>query len=206
MLDDINTDIDDISSETSSGREKRGTIADGLERAERAQFTEPIPASTQGRTGFLLGKLTGGTKALAARLGVSQRTVQRYRAGTVTKPRAAAREALQDETCEHWQEDVRAEARQRAASTGFTITTRCRFGFDAGAGTSDSPRMRLLTQRVSGAHAAAIIAAREAGATDDQLTEMVGEALADAYFRTEGTGTANLKVHLTDIDFIDMSF
>ncbi|MFF8775474.1 telomere-protecting terminal protein Tpg [Kitasatospora sp. NPDC015120] len=206
MLDDINEDIDGISAETAGGREKRGTIADGLERAERAQFTEPIPASTQGRVGFLLGKLTGGTKALAARLGVSQRTVQRYRAGTVTRPRAAAQEALEDETCEHWQQDVRAEARQRAAGTGFTISTRAVFGFDAGAGTSDSPRPRLLTQRISGTHAAAIIAAREAGATDDQLTDMVGEALADAYFRNEGNRTANLKVRLRDIEYIDMSF
>ncbi|MFF2080651.1 telomere-protecting terminal protein Tpg [Kitasatospora sp. NPDC058162] len=206
MLDDIDSGIDGITEEAVSGRARRGTIADGLERAERAQFTEPIPASTQERTGFLLGKLKDGTKALAARLGVSQRTVQRYRAGTVTRPRAAAREALEDETCEHWQQDVRTEARQRAASTGFTISTRATFGFDAGAGTSDSPRPRLLTQRISGAHAGAIIAAREAGATDDQLTEMVGEALADAYFRIEGTGTADLKVHLRDIDYIDMSF
>ncbi|MGW4806452.1 telomere-protecting terminal protein Tpg [Kitasatospora sp. NPDC004272] len=205
-MSDTKSGVSRITDETNSGRRKRGTIADGLERAERAQFTEPLPASTQERTGFLLSTLKGGTKALAGRLGVSQRTVQRYRAGTVTKPRAAAREALEDETCEHWQRDVRTQARRRAAHAGMTITTRATFGFDAGAGTSDSGHPRLITQRISGAHAAALIAAREAGATDDHLTELVGEALADSYFRTPGTGTANLQVSLTDVQFIDLSF
>ncbi|MGA5823486.1 telomere-protecting terminal protein Tpg [Kitasatospora sp. NPDC094028] len=150
---------------------------------------------------------TGGTKALAARLGVSQRTVQRYRAGTVTKPRTAAREALQDETCEHWQEDVRAQVREHAANSGgLTIETRARFGFDAGAGTSDDPRRRQITQHVSPAHAAAIIAAREAGADEEQLTDLVAEALADAYFHTSGPGAIDLRVAMSDIEYIDFAF
>lgn len=52
-----------------------GEINEGLERALR---TRPLPVSVSARLSFLLRAKKGSTKRLAADLGVSQRTVQRW--------------------------------------------------------------------------------------------------------------------------------
>ncbi len=59
---------------------------------------------------------------------------------------------------------------------------------------------------VSPMHARLILAARESGATDDDLHELVAEAIADAYFRREGGGRAGLHVEFKDIEHLDVSF
>jgi hypothetical protein len=46
---------------------------------------------------FLLGKIKGGSRALGACLGISQRSVQRFAKGTVTVPRVYIREAMEAE-------------------------------------------------------------------------------------------------------------
>ncbi|MFJ9447024.1 helix-turn-helix domain-containing protein [Kitasatospora sp. NPDC101235] len=66
-------------------------IDEGLERAER---TRPIPQSVRARMRFLLKGAKGSTKALAADLGVSQRTVQRWFKGQGT-PKPAAAKAIE---------------------------------------------------------------------------------------------------------------
>lgn len=52
-----------------------GEIAQGMERALR---TRPVPSSTEARLRFLLAAHRGSTRKVAAVLGVSQRTVQRW--------------------------------------------------------------------------------------------------------------------------------
>ncbi|MEU0836987.1 helix-turn-helix domain-containing protein [Streptomyces sp. NPDC005969] len=52
-----------------------GAIADGL---ERALLTRPVPSGTPARLKFLLKTEKGSTRSVAALLGVSQRTVQRW--------------------------------------------------------------------------------------------------------------------------------
>ncbi|MEU5200370.1 hypothetical protein AB0G86_41080 [Streptomyces scabiei] len=51
-----------------------------------------------------------------------------------------------------------------------------------------------------------ILASRESRATDDELHELVAEAIADAYFRREGGGRAGLHVEFKDIEWLDISF
>ncbi|MEU5557947.1 hypothetical protein AB0H47_17740 [Streptomyces globisporus] len=51
---------------------------------------------------FLLTRAKGSTKALAERLGVSCRTVERYRAGTLTTPQKLLHAALVEETESEW--------------------------------------------------------------------------------------------------------
>ncbi|MFB8029726.1 helix-turn-helix domain-containing protein [Streptomyces sp. NPDC055990] len=52
-----------------------GQIGQGLERVLR---TRPVPSSTEARLRFLLTAHRGSTRRVAAHLGVSQRTVQRW--------------------------------------------------------------------------------------------------------------------------------
>ncbi|MFP8887848.1 telomere-protecting terminal protein Tpg [Streptomyces mangrovi] len=188
-------------------QQKRGPIEDGIERAERQAFTEPVPATPAAQARFLVEKVKLGTRALAARLGVSQRTVQRYRKGTIRTPRQATREALADQAASQWQPEVRAQVREQASSTtGLVISTRCRFGFNAPGGSSDDSRVRRITQRVSPAAAREILAAREAGASEEDLAELVARALGEAYSQDGGSRAAGLEVHMRDIDYIDFRF
>lgn len=111
-----------------------------------------------------------------------------------------------EETEAQWQPQVRAQARQRTATSGgLVISCRAYFGFGP-EGSSDAGRMRDIMTAVSPSHADLILAARENGATDDDLHEMVAEAIADAYFRREGGGRAGLHVEFKDVERLDISF
>ncbi|MFF4787920.1 telomere-protecting terminal protein Tpg [Streptomyces griseorubiginosus] len=197
--------MDDQHTDTASATLWRKLI-DGLGRAERALFTRPAPKSARAQMKFLLTRARGSTTAVAERLGVSRRTVERYRAGAATKPQKRLQEALVKETEEQWQPQVRAHARRRAmTSAGLVVSCRAFFGFGP-EGTSDAGRMRDIQTAVSPEHARLILAARESGATDDELHELVAEAIADSYFRREGGGRAGLNVEFKDIERLDISF
>lgn len=155
---------------------------------------------------FLLTRAKGSTTAVAERLGVSRRTVERYRSGAAKKPQKRLQKALVQETETQWQPQVRAQARQRAVTSGgLVISCRAYFGFGP-EGTSDAGRMRDIMTAVSPLHADLILTARESGATDDELHNLVAEAIADAYFRKEGGGRAGLHVEFKDVERLDISF
>ena len=184
----------------------RAKILDGFARAERALFTRPAPKSARAQMTFLRTREKGSTKSLAARLGVSRKTVQRYLSGVSTKPNKRLQEALVQETESEWQPQVRAQARQRAASSdGLIISCRAYFGLGP-EGTSDAGRVRDITVAVSPSHAAAIMAAREEGTTESDLHDAVAEAIADAYFRQGGGGRAGLEVKFADVEWLNIAF
>ncbi|MFJ4880845.1 telomere-protecting terminal protein Tpg [Streptomyces sp. NPDC088745] len=184
----------------------RAKILEGFARAERALFTRPVPKSARAQMKCLRTREKGSTKSLAARLDVSRKVAQRYLAGASTKPNKRLQEALVEETESEWQPQVRAWARRRMVSSGgLVISCRTYFGFGPG-GTSDAGRVRDITVAVSPAHAAAIIAAREEGATEIDLHEAVVEAIADACFRQGGGGRAGLEVKFADVEWLNIKF
>ncbi|MEV8529243.1 HTH domain-containing protein [Streptomyces sp. NPDC052000] len=184
----------------------RAKILDGFARAERALFTRPAPKSARAQMKYLRTREKGSTKSLAERLGVSRKTVQRYLSGASTKPNKRLQEALVQETESEWQPQVRAQARQRAASSGGLVIS-CRAYFGLGPeGTSDAGRVRDISVAVSPSHAAAIMAAREDGATESDLHDAVAEAIADAYFRQGGGGRAGLEVKFADVEWLNIAF
>ncbi|MDX3069974.1 terminal protein [Streptomyces sp. ND04-05B] len=184
----------------------RHKLFDGLRRAERALFTRPAPKSPRAQMKFLHTRAKGSTTAVAEQLGVSRSTVARYLSGAVKRPQKRLQAALVEETESQWQPQVRAQARQRAATSGgLVISCRAYFGFGP-EGSSDAGRMRDVMTAVSPTHADRILTAREHGATDDDLHEMVAEAIADAYFRKEGGGRAGLHVEFKDVERLDISF
>ncbi|MGV9761465.1 hypothetical protein ACWDUC_37475 [Streptomyces tricolor] len=82
---------------------RRGKIRQALAQAERKVFTRPAPKSAKAQMEFLYTRTKRSTKALAERLAVSTRTVQRYRAGQLTTPQKCLRAALVEETESEWQ-------------------------------------------------------------------------------------------------------
>ncbi|MEE6269112.1 helix-turn-helix transcriptional regulator [Streptomyces diastatochromogenes] len=181
-------------------------IRAALARAERALFTRPAPKSAKSQMKFLRTRANGSNEALAERLGVSRSTVHRYLTGASTKPHRRLQEALTYETEEQWQPQVRAQARQRAATSGgLVITCRATFGFTAD-GTSDDGRVRDIITAVSPSHAARILDAKEHGATDEELQPLLAEAVTESYFRAGGTIHAGLRADFQDVEHLDISF
>ncbi|MBM9506568.1 telomere-protecting terminal protein Tpg [Actinacidiphila acididurans] len=184
-----------------------GKLRDSLERASEAAATRPIPMSAGARMRFLVRSEKGSTRAVAARLGVTQRTVERYVKGTLRRPRPDLAERLEREVRKDWQPRVRQRARKRAAtSTGIVIETRARFGFTAAPGSTDDARMRRITQHLPSAYAARLFDAQAAGATEQQLRRIAAEGLQEIYFKDRGRRAHDLAVEFTDIDYIELDF
>ncbi|MFI0724291.1 telomere-protecting terminal protein Tpg [Streptomyces sp. NPDC021224] len=184
-----------------------GKLQDGLERAAEATATRPIPKTAQARMRFLVRSQKGSTRAVAARLGVSQRTVERYLKGTLRRPRPELAARLEREVRKDWQPRVRQRARTQAATaTGIVIETRARFGFTAAPGSTDDSRMRRITQHLPPAYAARLLDAQSAGATEQQLQRIAAEGLQEIYFKDRGRRARDLEVEFTDIDYIELEF
>ncbi|WP_405748358.1 MULTISPECIES: telomere-protecting terminal protein Tpg [unclassified Streptomyces] len=180
-------------------------IEQGLERALR---TRPIPSSTRARLRFLLMARQGSTRRVAAVLGVSQRTVQRWvtkKPGARRPPSPMQARAIEEAVLARWQPRVRAHRRAQAEAAGFVFHTRARFGFAAPAGSSDDPRVRWITQDLRGEVARELFAARDAGAGEQQQTVILGRALGHSYFREWGSRAHGLHVVFSDVEFAEFS-
>ncbi|MEV2211399.1 XRE family transcriptional regulator [Streptomyces sp. NPDC050997] len=178
-------------------------FGDGLDAAVQKAFTRPVPKSAGAQMRYLV-KQYKGTKVVAQMLRVSQRTVERYVKDQIKKPRKDLAERLEREVRKLWQPQIRAKAKQTAATTGgIVIDTRARFGFTAAPGTTDDARLRHLTLALPPHHAARLFDAREAGATEDQLRQIAAEALGEVYFRDSGRRAHGLEVEFTDLEHLE---
>ncbi|MFF4450808.1 telomere-protecting terminal protein Tpg [Streptomyces sp. NPDC001502] len=183
-----------------------GDIDDALDRADREGFTREPPKTLKGRINFLVRQLKS-TKAVAEELGVSQRSVERYRKGDRKTPPKAVADRIDTAVRARWQPVVRGRRRKEAAtSTGITVETRARFGYTAPVGTTDDGRMRRLTVHLPPAYAQRLFDARETGGSDQQMRAIVAEGLQEIYFKDGGTRADGLEIEFTDIDYFDVSF
>ncbi|MDQ0964534.1 transcriptional regulator with XRE-family HTH domain [Streptomyces sp. B4I13] len=158
-------------------------IEDAIERADLESFTRQPPKTLQARINFLIKQLKT-TKAVAAELGVSQRSVERYRKGERKHPPKAIADRIEAAVRQRWQPQVRKRRQKRAATTGgITVETRARFGYTAPVGTTDDGRLRRLTVHLPPAYAQRLFNARNAGADDRQLRQIIAEGLKDVYFQ-----------------------
>lgn len=175
-----------------------------LDAMRRATWTRALPKSAGARLNLLMRSEKGSTKAVAERLGVSQRTVQRWLKGTHA-PGDKVAKRLQEEAAKSHQPRVMARARKAAQTRGVVVETRARFGFTAAPGTSDDPRLRQITQLLPPDSAGEMWDAFERG--DEQgLTDAVADGLGYAYFRDRGRRASGLGVELTDVDYMELDW
>ncbi|MER5466525.1 XRE family transcriptional regulator [Streptomyces sp. NPDC002668] len=179
------------------------TVGEGLDKAVQGAFTRSIPKSAGARMRYLV-KQYKGTKQVAQMLRVSQRTVERYVKDQIKKPRKDLAERLEREVKKRWQPQIRAKAKQTAATTGgIVIDTRARFGFTAAPGTTDDARLRHLTLALPPHYAARLFEAQDAGATEQQLRDIAAEGLGEMYFRDNGRRAHGLEVEFTDLEHLE---
>ncbi|WP_405364585.1 telomere-protecting terminal protein Tpg [Kitasatospora sp. NBC_00039] len=141
--------------------------------------------------------------ALAAELGVSQRTVQRWLKGEGT-PKPAAAKAIEAKVRTAWQPRVKQRVRKAAETNGFMLHISGTFGYSAAGGSTDDPRPRTITQKMPGSVAQRLYAARDAGATQAQQEQILAEALRDEYFKDRGHRARSLDVELNDVAWMDL--
>jgi hypothetical protein len=179
-------------------------FGNGLDAAVQKAFTRPVPKSAGAQMRYLVKHLKG-TKAVAQMLRISQRTVERYVKDQIKKPRPELAARLENEVKKRWQPQIRAQARQKAATTGgIVIDTRARLGYTAPIGTTDQDRLRHLTVALPPHYAARLFYAQEQGATDQQLQRIAAEALKEVYFQDNGRRAGQLEeVRLTDIEHLE---
>ncbi|MFD8912629.1 telomere-protecting terminal protein Tpg [Streptomyces sp. NPDC059575] len=179
-------------------------FGDSLDAAVQKAFTRPAPKTAGPQMRYLVKQL-GGTRAVAQMLRISQRTVERYVKDQIRKPRPDLAARLEREVKKRWQPQIRARARQKAATTGgIVIDTRARMGYTAPIGSTDQDRIRHLTIALPPAYAARLFDAREAGADERALKEIAAEALKEVYFQDSGRRAGSLEeVRFTDIEHLE---
>lgn len=179
-------------------------FGDGLDKAVHKAFTRPAPKSAGPQMRYMVKQL-GGTRAVADLLRMSQRQVERYVAGQAKHPRKDLAARLEREVKKRWQPQIRAKARQKAATTGgIVIDTRARMGYTAPIGSTDQDRIRHLTVALPPQHAARLFDAQEAGASDRELKEIAAEALKEVYFQDGGRRAGSLEeVRFTDVEHLE---
>ncbi|GCD40426.1 telomere-protecting terminal protein Tpg [Streptomyces paromomycinus] len=179
-------------------------FGDGLDAAVQKAFTRPAPKSAGAQMRYLVKQL-GGTKAVARMLRISQRTVERYVKDQIRKPRPNLAARLEREVKSRWQPQIRAKARQKAATTdGIVVDVHARLGYTAPIGTTDQDRIRHLTVALPPQHAARLFDAQQQGAGDDRLRELTAEALKEVYFQDDGRRAGSLQeVQINDVIHLD---
>ncbi|MFF4733673.1 telomere-protecting terminal protein Tpg [Streptomyces mirabilis] len=182
-------------------------IHDAIERADRESFTHEPPKTLKGQIGYLMKQLKS-TRAVAQELGVSQRSVERYRKGERKHPPKHIADKIDAAVRSRWQPLVRKRRRKQAAATGgITVETRARFGYTAPVGTTDDGRFRRLTVHLPPAYAQRLFDARDAGASDQEMREIIAEGFKDVYFQDGGGRAMGLSdVAINDIDYLDLDF
>ncbi|WP_206507892.1 telomere-protecting terminal protein Tpg [Streptomyces chrestomyceticus] len=179
-------------------------FGDGLDAAVQKAFTRPAPKSAGAQMRYLVKQL-GSTKAVARMLRISQRTVERYVKDQIRKPRPNLAARLEREVKSRWQPQIRAKARQKAATTdGIVVDVHARLGYTAPIGTTDQDRIRHLTVALPPQHAARLFDAQQQGADDNRLRELTAEALKEVYFQDDGRRAGSLQeVQINDVIHLD---
>lgn len=183
-----------------------GEIEDAIERADREGFTREPPKTLQGRINYLLRQL-GSARAVAAELGITADSVNRYRRGARKHPPKEISSKIDGAVRSRWQPQVRKRRREQAAAMGITVETRARFGYTAPVGTTDDGRFRRLTVRLPATYAQRLFDARDTGAGDQQMREIIAEGFRDVYFQDSGGRATEISdVAINDIDYLDLDF
>ncbi|MFJ1964021.1 telomere-protecting terminal protein Tpg [Streptomyces massasporeus] len=179
----------------------------GERSADQESFTRQPPKTLKGQIRYLIKQLKT-TRAVAEEIAVSQRSVERYRKGERKHPPKAIADRIDAAVRQRWQPQVRKRRQKQAATaTGITVETRARFGYTAPVGTTDDGRFRRLTVHLPPQYAQRLFDARDAGASDQQMRQIIAEGFKDVYFQDGGNRAMGLSdVTLNDIDYLDLDY
>jgi hypothetical protein len=140
----------------------------------------------------------GSTKKAAQLLGVHPETVRRYLRGQRQYPPAAFAARLESQARIAYRPRLGRQADQQMIKVGLRVNLTARFGFSGSNGSSDDPRERQLSEDLTSADTARLLAARDAGSEQD-ARDITAEGAGQAYFQLRGTG---MSVEMNDLIFV----
>lgn len=181
------------------------SITEAFDRADMTFWTRQAPRSDCARLRFLLTR-TSGLDALAACLQTKEHVLSQVLAGNTPCGDRMLSLRICREVIRIWQPRVRKRAHQKliAEDGSIGVHFRAKFGFTVSAGSSDDPRLRLMSIWLSPAHTASLLRARERGAKEQELHSIVESATGESYFRVYASRLR--AVTLKEVHFIDFSF
>lgn len=183
-----------------------GEIEDAIERADQEGFTREPPKTLPARINYLLKQL-GTAKAVAAELGITADSVNRYRRGARKNPPKDIASKIDSAVRSRWQPQVRKRRRKQAAASGVTVETRARFGYESSAGSTDDGRFRRLTVKLPATYAQRLFDARDTGASDQEMRGIIAEGFKEVYFQDNGGRAMGLSdVAINDIDYLEIGY
>lgn len=184
-----------------------GEIDEAIERADREAFTREPPKALKSQIGYLLKQLKTA-KAVAAELGITADSVNRYRRGARKNPPKDIQRKIDAAVRSRWQPGVRRRRQKQAATSGgITVETRARFGYTAPVGTTDDGRFRRLTVHLPADYARRLFDARNTGSSDQKMRQIIAEGFKDVYFQDGGGRAMGLsEVEINDIDYLDLDY
>ncbi|NUU25515.1 MAG: terminal protein TpgA1 [Streptomycetaceae bacterium] len=187
------------------------TVSGALDQAATVEvFTRTMPKTTGARVRYLLAQehnpnRAAAARAVAARLGVTQRTVERWRDGLRKTPPPALAQAIAEEVRQRWQPKVRQRAIDAARANGITVAIRGTFGYTADTGTTDEARERRISRQLGPDHAAVLLDLLQDNAPEHQLRQALADALRADYFQDGGRRAHQLTaVELTSISSVQL--
>ena len=170
-------------------------IGEAVERASWEQFTREPPKTLQGRINFLLEQLKT-TKAVAQELGVSRRSVERYRKGERKHPPRALADRIDAAVRTRWQPRVRSQRQEARRHHGWDHR-----GGPGAVRLRRSRRshrrrpLRRLTVRLPASYAKRLFDAQQ-GRSTESPNEGIAEGLQEVYFKTTATAPTTFKLNL----------
>ncbi|KIF67151.1 hypothetical protein HY68_36260 [Streptomyces sp. AcH 505] len=184
------------------------SIADAIDIADAHHWTRQPPRSDHARLRFLLRHHTN-IHTLAAHLHTTPATVEEILARRETpKPGGLLHRAIVKDLIRLWQPRVRHRIHQQVLAgqhLGMMVHFRAWFGFTGSAGSSDEGRVRQLSHALYPPYPARLFDARYRNADEEELRDILGNAVGEAYFKVSPVGRLN-QVRLTEIDFVEFAY
>ena len=182
------------------------SVKEALDLADAQHWTRQPPRSDRARLRFLLRHQD--IRALAARLRCGQARLTEVLAGASLVPDDPLRRRIYWEVIRLWQPRVRRRVHDAVSAgkgNGMVVCFRARFGFAAAVGSSDDPRLRLLTLRLANEHAALLFEARHRDADEQEFLHILADAAGASYFNIVPSSRLR-EVSLTEIEFVEFSY
>ncbi|MFD5618465.1 telomere-protecting terminal protein Tpg [Streptomyces yangpuensis] len=184
------------------------TVQEALDRADSRHWTRNPPRSPRARLTYLLRHHRGDWTALAAHLG----TTPAHLAALTSAPPRAANEPLYDaiETAvvRLWQPRIRRKAHHTILRNNghVMVSVRAWLGFTAAGGSSDDPRLRMLTLGLDGPHPENLFEARHRNEPEARLRQILSVALGACYFHRNRPSGANESITIGAVDHIEFYY
>ncbi|MGW3399535.1 telomere-protecting terminal protein Tpg [Streptomyces hydrogenans] len=184
------------------------TVQEALDRADSRHWTRNPPSSPRARLNYLLRHHTGGRSALAAHLGTTPASLEAF---TLRPSRAEGHplhDTIEREVVRLWQPRIRRKAHRTILENNghVMVSFRAWLGFTAAGGSSDDPRLRMLTLGLDAPYPEHLFEARHCNEPETRLLQILSTALGTCYFHRNMPSGMTESVTIERVDYLEFYY